>query len=115
MPTLPQSHHKQLLDQRRRLKQRQRQRDKYDPFLHTAQWEELRSAYRKSNPLCERCRQEGIIKAASQVHHVIARDSVEFRRNKMTGYEWDNLMSLCKRHHGLEHFASENEKPASQG
>ena len=116
MPTLPPKHDKQLLEQRRRIKQRQRQRDRYDPFLHTARWEELRSAYRKNNPLCERCKEQGIIKAASQVHHVIPRGSKEFRKKKMNGYEYSNLMACCYECHGLIHNENEqNENQDGQG
>lgn len=103
MPTLPASHHKQLLEQRRRLKQRQRQRDKYQPFLHTARWEELRDSFRKHNPLCSRCRDNGLIKQSETVHHDPPRDSQEFRRLKLTGYEWDYLVAVCKKCHGEIH------------
>ena len=110
MPTLPPKHDKQLLEQRRKIKQRQRQRDRYDPFLHTARWLELSDSFRKHNPLCERCKANGIIKAASEVHHVIPRDSDEFRRKRLTGFEWELLVSICGRCHGLEHNASESKE-----
>jgi len=91
------------------MKQRQRQRDKYQPLLHTARWESLRAAYRQSHPLCFRCAENGLIAASEDVHHDPPRGSKEFRERKLSGYEWDTLRAVCKKCHGEIHQQEEKD------
>ena len=60
-------------------------------------WQKVRLAVLREEPLCRRCYQETVIKAAEVVHHI-------------NGNQYDNSRSnlepLCKRHHD-EHTARE--------
>lgn len=57
-------------------------------------WTELSKRKRASDPLCERCLDNGKVTAASEVHHIrkIA-DRPDLR------LDWDNLMSVCHECH----------------
>ena len=55
-------------------------------------WQKVRKIHLFKNPLCEVCKQQGIVKPANEVHHKNA------LRNGGTN-EVDNLQSLCKSCH----------------
>ena len=57
-------------------------------------WPALRSLYLKHTPLCEDCKEKGIVEAATEVHHKIPIEVWQEGR-----LEWDNLRSLCKSCH----------------
>ena len=61
-----------------------------DPRYHSPRWTKLSKAWRINHPLCERCRQRGIIRAATCVDHIvpwpICADSF---------YDRSNLQALC--------------------
>jgi hypothetical protein len=57
-------------------------------------WDRLSVAFRRKNPFCRFCEQEGRDALAEVVDHMIPRDA----RPDLT-YEWGNLQSLCKLHH----------------
>lgn len=47
-------------------------RDKrYQQLLNSKRWKQLRMSYLQQHPLCERCKAEGLIRSAIDVHHVI--------------------------------------------
>lgn len=72
-------------------------------IYQSAKWKQLRQAKLMANPLCERCLAKGIIKSAVDIHH---KDSFmnyigNMRLDK--AYDFNNLESLCKECHSLEH------------
>jgi 5-methylcytosine-specific restriction protein A len=67
----------------------------------TQRWKRLRRLKLQANPLCERCRAEGKVVAATQVDHVLA---VE---RGGAPFDFDNLMSLCAACHSRKTSAIE--------
>ncbi len=57
-------------------------------------WRDFAIAYLQRNPLCVDCDAEGIVGAATEVHHV--RKLRDYPDGK---YEQSNLMPLCSDHH----------------
>ena len=57
-------------------------------------WTQLSKRYRRKNPLCERCLDQGKTTPAIDVHHKLkAKDRPDLL------YEWSNLMSVCRSCH----------------
>lgn len=74
-----------------------------EKLYHSRAWRTCRNAYLKSvGGLCERCRAQGIIRAAEHVHHKI-RLTAENVGNPNVSLNWDNLEALCAEHHAAEH------------
>ena len=48
---------------------------KYQKLLNSKRWKQLRMAYLQKHPLCERCKREGLVRSAIDVHHVIPVES----------------------------------------
>lgn len=76
----------------------------YQRLLNDKRWKTLRIQYLQTHPLCERCKAEGIITAAVDVHH---RKPVEEARTpqdmEARCFDWLNLQALCVRCHILTH------------
>lgn len=72
-------------------------RDKtYIKLIHKARWVKLRAAKLSESPLCERCKAEGIVRPATEVHHVIpVEDAPADWEKERLMYDMANLMSLC--------------------
>ena len=47
----------------------------YQRLLNSKRWKMLRQEYLRAHPLCERCKAEGLIRSAIDVHHVIPVES----------------------------------------
>ena len=60
-------------------------------FEMSARWRKTRHIHLGKYPLCYDCEAEGIVKQAAIVHHV----DDDWRNTRE-----DNLMSLCRYHHG---------------
>ena len=56
----------------------------------SSRWDKLSRQVRRQRPLCERCKQQGRITAATEVHH---KRSVE--RHPELEYDPNNLLALC--------------------
>ena len=73
-------------------------------IYNTGTWRKLRLEYLKSNPLCEVCLENEIIKSAIDVHHKTpisaGKDIMEM---KTLGFNIKNLKSVCKICHKEEH------------
>jgi 5-methylcytosine-specific restriction protein A len=67
-------------------------------FYSSAPWLKIRRMKLNADPLCERCREEGRLVAATIVHHCI-----EIRDNWDLALDIDNLVSLCHSHHSQIH------------
>lgn len=60
-----------------------------DPRYHSPRWTKLSKVWRINHPLCERCRQRGIIRAATCVDHIVPAPICE------DFFDERNLQSLC--------------------
>ena len=68
----------------------------YIKLIHTAKWLRLRKAKLTACPLCERCEQNGIIRSATEVHHVKpVEDALSEAEKGRLMYDPHNLMALC--------------------
>lgn len=68
----------------------------YRRMIHTTQWLRLRKAKLTSQPLCERCQAEGVLRPATEVHHVHpVEDALTTCEKEALMFDPHNLMSLC--------------------
>lgn len=92
----------------------------YTRLLNSRQWRETRERKLNDQPLCERCKRDGYITAATCVHHITPVESG--RTDKECAelcFSFTNLMSLCYRCHADIHMAEgkgtkENHKQREQ-
>lgn len=69
----------------------------YATQVHSsAQWQRLRGAKRKANPICERCAEHGRTEPATSVHHL-----KPIETHPELAYTWSNLLSTCSACHAL--------------
>lgn len=69
-------------------------------IYNSRRWQHLRRLKFINNPLCELCAEKGLITPAEDIHHVISFMSTEDPvRRRWLAYDYDNLMSLCKKCH----------------
>lgn len=79
---------------------------------NTKRWRDLRLWFLQNNPLCLRCKNEGKIVSAVEVHHIKRLSSVDTIPEKQAlGFDINNLEGLCEKHHKEEHSAKN--KPAT--
>lgn len=72
-------------------------------FYVSPQWRACREGYlKKAGGLCERCRKNGKIEPATQVHHKIRLTPGNIRDPRVS-LNWDNLEALCEDCHKKEH------------
>lgn len=57
-------------------------------------WQQFRLTYLAHHPLCVDCGAEGIVGAATDIHH-----KAKLRDRPEGKYDEENLMALCGRHH----------------
>jgi 5-methylcytosine-specific restriction protein A len=57
---------------------------------YTRRWQRLRLSFLRSHPLCAACASEGLVKAASDVDHI-----VPHRGDSTLFWDMANLQSLC--------------------
>lgn len=76
----------------------------YNKLICSSRWVKLRKKKITKDPLCEMCKEKGIIKAVEEVHHIVPVESVK-GMNEMRSLMFDinNLMSLCSRCHQTIH------------
>ena len=89
-------------------KTEQKRTDKYNAdrrkIYQSQRWRMLRLAKLSDEPLCEMCKEKGIIKPAIDVHHIISFMSTDDEvKRKALAYDYENLMSICKECHQLVH------------
>lgn len=76
----------------------------YIQLIHTNRWLRLRRDKLSSQPLCERCREDGRITAATEVHHVIpVEDGLSRAEKERLMYDYSNLRALCHDCHVKTH------------
>jgi 5-methylcytosine-specific restriction enzyme A len=79
-------------------------------FYNSTAWKKLRSAYRRENPFCEICANEGRETLAQQVDH-----RVPLREAPDRALEWSNLRSLCMSCHSRRTRMDEQHPPGTPG
>ena len=96
-----------------RCKNQQQAKDKASIY-NSREWKQLRIQKLRSNPLCERCEQQGIVRSAHCVHHVTPIETAatmeEMRR---LAFNPTNLMSLCDECHHKIHEEMRSFDPAN--
>ena len=76
----------------------------YKRLIHTKRWVELRRMVLTAQPLCERCKAEGYITPAVEVHHRTPVESgYNFHEKRRLMYDPCNLMALCHDCHVKTH------------
>ena len=76
----------------------------YKRLIGTARWLRLRKAKLTANPTCERCKENGILRPATEVHHIVpVEDGLTVREKEALMYDFHNLRSLCHDCHVLTH------------
>lgn len=76
----------------------------YIKLIASKEWRALRRKKLRNNPLCEVCKQKGIITPATEVHHATPVESVSGElamRNLM--FLYSNLQGLCHACHSDIH------------
>ena len=74
-----------------------------DVFYSSQPWRKCAASYRRSvGNLCERCRKNGLIVPAEEVHHKIHLTPENINRPEVA-LNWANLVALCKDCHRKEH------------
>lgn len=85
---------------------------RYQRLLNSKQWRELRIAYLREHPLCERCIREGkaagvpdgYITPAIDVHHRVPVETAKtLQEMERLAYDWNNLEALCIPCHSRTH------------
>lgn len=76
----------------------------YIALIHTTRWQKLRRAKLSGCPLCERCREEGRVRPAAEVHHVTpVEQGLNYREKQALMFDPHNLRSLCHACHVEAH------------
>ena len=72
----------------------------YRRNITSRRWLALRRKKLTAHPLCEVCECEGLVVAASEVHHKRPVESAASQRDQeLLMYDYDNLMSVCHKCH----------------
>ena len=75
-------------------------------IYNSKEWQELRIAKLRANPLCEVCESKGYVVSAHCVHHRHPiEDSHSVQEMKHWAFMWENLQSLCDSCHAAIHKA----------
>lgn len=72
-------------------------------------WIACARSFRRAHPLCERCKAQGIISPAEEVHHKIRLTPANIN-NPMITLNWDNLEALCSECHRAETWKRRRER-----
>ena len=69
---------------------------RYQRLLNSKRWKMLRQEYLRAHPLCERCKAEGYVRSAIDVHHKVPVESAHtIQEMEQLAYDWNNLQALC--------------------
>ena len=73
-------------------------------IYNSKEWQDLRIAKLRANPLCEECMKEGIVTAARCVHHVVPIETARTKDEmKRLAFDVNNLRALCFACHARIH------------
>lgn len=68
----------------------------YQQLIHTAKWLRLRRDTLTAHPLCQRCKAEGRITPATEVHHIRPVEEAFTKAERVQRmFDPHNLMALC--------------------
>lgn len=67
------------------------------------QWKTLRLSHLLHNPLCELCKEKGIIKQGVDIHHIISPFKYKGSTAQALAFNPNNLITLCKECHSYIH------------
>lgn len=77
----------------------------YRKMINSARWMKLRRDVLNANPLCERCKKEGYITPANEVHHHRPVEyGLNFAEKERLMFDPLNLRALCHDCHVKEHI-----------
>ena len=102
-----------------RCKDIQQQKDKATIY-NSREWRVLSDEYKRQHPLCEMCIEEGQAKgirrgyvtSAHCVHHKVPIETATtMAEMRQLAFDWNNLQSLCRRHHHMVHNDAGYHKP----
>ena len=69
---------------------------RYQRLLNSKRWKLLRQEYLRAHPLCERCKREGLVRSAIDVHHKVPVESAHsIQEMEQLAFDWNNLQALC--------------------
>ena len=97
----------------------QQQRDKAEIY-NSREWRELKARWKQEHPLCEMCQEEGrakgirygYVKSVQCVHHKIPIETATTKQEMWRlALDWNNLQSLCNKHHAQLHNDAGYHKP----
>ncbi len=94
-PNCPRVTHGRFCEEHQRQENQRYERYQRDPNTYkryNGKWRSIRKRYISSHPLCEKCREDGRLTPAEEVHHIIP-------LSQGGTHSEDNLMSLCKSCH----------------
>lgn len=87
----------------------------YHRLLTSGKWRALRQAKLSSDPFCADCAKEGVLTAATDVHHVVPVDEgANPERMAALAYDAANLVSLCHACHVRRHTALRSHSPETR-
>lgn len=73
-------------------------------IYNSGRWRKLKSEYYQNHPLCELCLKDGKVTPAEDIHHIIPiLKGRSIEEQKRLGFDYNNLMALCKEHHQKIH------------
>lgn len=76
----------------------------YMQLINSTAWRRLRNVHLSCHPLCEDCRRRGVVRAATEVHHIQPVESGRTPEEKRRlAYLPSNLRSLCRDCHRETH------------
>lgn len=80
-------------------------------IYNSERWRSLRAWKFANSPLCELCLKEGKTVVAEDIHHIVSFMSTDdpYQR-KQLAYDYDNLLSLCKKCHQAVHNTKKSVK-----
>ena len=100
MPTIPLPAKKKRSDYRTYAKSNKRDNLNHNAVYNTLTWKVLRLEKLRNNPLCERCYLKGKIASAIDVHHIVhINEGKNIIEKRTLGFDYENLMSVCKQCH----------------
>ncbi|EJW94011.1 HNH endonuclease [gut metagenome] len=76
----------------------------YKRMIHTARWLRLRRDVLTDHPLCVRCKTEGRLRSATEVHHVVPVErALTLEEKERLMFDRHNLQALCHDCHVRTH------------
>lgn len=76
----------------------------YQKLIHTTRWLQLRRQVLTAQPLCQACKEAGIITPATEVHHIRpVEEAIGERERRQRMYDPHNLRALCHACHVKVH------------